>query len=92
MNKEEKTNYESYKDISKKVMEELLYEFSKTPMYQAYLKYLYERDAHLISSLATQDPFKEPTLVARSQGFRNGSYDLKNLIDIITKNKEEGSK
>lgn len=89
MKKEEKVNYENYNEMSEDLMKQLLYEFSKAPAYQAYLKYLYSRDALSVASLATLDPFKEPTQVARAQGFRNGAYDLKNAVDIITTAKEE---
>lgn len=88
MNKE-KVNYESHENIPNNVMEQLLYEFSKTPAYQAYLKYLYARDAYLITTLATIDPFKQPTQVARSQGHRNGLYDLKDLVEKITEQREK---
>lgn len=82
------TKEKTYELISQSEMEQLLYELSKTQMYQAMLKYNRARDAFIISSLATSDPFKDPTKVARDQGVRMGLYDIEGAIVQIVEKKE----
>ena len=78
--KEEQKKFVSYEDMSDELMNELLLELPDTIFWQAILKFNRLRDSDAIASLASVDPFKEPTLAARSQGFRSGVYILENQI------------
>ena len=57
-------------------MNSLLAQLVDSKFWNAILRYNRSIDASTLNSLASLDPFKEPTLVARSQGLRMGLYHL----------------
>lgn len=61
----------------------LLIELSNTVFWKIILAQSRKIDATCIQTLASVDPFKEPTLVARTQGMRSGLYALENEVNMI---------
>lgn len=57
-------------------MNSILSQLVGSKFWDAILRYNRVVDANTLNSLASLDPFKEPTLVARSQGLRMGIYHL----------------
>jgi len=58
----------------------LLSELPDTVYWEAILKFINNNDVQAITVLATVDPFKDPTKVARTQGMRTGLYLLREEI------------
>lgn len=61
-------------------MNALLTELSATSFWQAILRFNRTKDAQAINSLASLDPFKDPTSMARTQGIRIGLYYLEQEV------------
>lgn len=57
-------------------MNALLADLVESKYWKAIVRYNRIVDANTLNSLASLDPFKEPTLVARNQGVRIGLYYL----------------
>ena len=64
----------TFSEMDNKEMLDLLVEMAKTKTWQAVLRFNRLKDANAIQSLASTDPFKEPTTMARTQGIRIGLY------------------
>jgi hypothetical protein len=62
-------------------MNNLLSELGATSFWQAVLRFNRTKDAQAINSLASTDPFKDPTSMARTQGIRMGLYYLEQEIN-----------
>jgi len=72
----------------------LLVELYNTGTWEAIKMLTRLSDSDSIATLASVDPFKDPTLVARTQGHRSGIYHLENLLNAELqrlKNLEETS-
>jgi len=67
-------------EMSDQQMTNLLAELANTIYWQAILKFNQRQDVPAVSGLATLDPFKEPTQVARTQGWRGGLYYLERFV------------
>jgi len=76
----------------------LLIELSNTIFWRVILMQSRAIDEMCIESLAAVDPFKDPTIVARTQGMRQGLFSLENEVNRIledvkeSEKKEEGKK
>lgn len=85
------------KDIESKISEmtdaerdSVLLRLARSEFWPAILKYLDERDAYVSGALKSIDGFKEPTMLARSQGMLLGLADLEGAVEqIINKEKEK---
>jgi len=90
MKNEEKKNQVqedlTFDAMSDEVMNNLLLELSSTSFWQAVLRFNRTKDSQAINSLASLDPFKDPTGLARTQGIRIGLYYLEQ--EIARKQKE----
>ncbi len=86
------TTQQTDEEISNNQMTSLFLELSQTSYWKAILKFIAEEDILALGALTTLDPFKEPTTSARTQGFRNGLYHLKNKVDaiVLSRKKSEG--
>ena len=69
-------NSEAVNALSDNEMNALLAQLVESKYWNAILRYNRSIDASTLNSLASIDPFKEPTLVARSQGLRIGLYHM----------------
>lgn len=70
-------------------MDELLHELSETQFWQAIKRIVRFKDTEVMNSLASLDPFKQPTEVARNQGMRMGLYFLENYLDVLSIKKND---
>jgi len=61
-------------------MSSLMAELYNSKYWPAILRYNRLMDVHCVNTLATTDPFKEPTKVAQAQGIRIGLYYLEQDI------------
>jgi len=59
----------------------LLVELAGTRFWPAIRKFNRAEDANILATLASTDPFKEPTAMARAQGSRIGIYNLEKFIN-----------
>jgi len=75
----------TFEEMTDKQMEHYLFEFSDSVYYQAVLYFIMDIDKKLLDSLASNDPFTQPTLMARNQGERKGIYNLKSKIEELVK-------
>lgn len=64
-------------------MQDLLKELTDTKYWVAISKYVQSRLMIANGSLATLDPFKDPTNTARAQGIMSGLTDLQSMTDAI---------
>ena len=79
----------SNEEMTNDLMNELLLDFSDTPYYRAVSKYVTFRYSQVDNGLRTIDPFKNPTEMARTQGFFGGLSDLfKHIEQLKAKVKE----
>lgn len=76
-------------EMTEELMMSLLLELQDTPYWNAILKFSSLKDADTIATLASVDPFKDPTTTARTQGSRIGIYLLQNTIFEETKRRNE---
>ena len=79
------------KDINKELID-ILVELGNSHFYEAIKAYNRKADSNILVSLASIDPFKDPTLLARNQGLRIGMYQLEKDIDAEKKRREDLSK
>jgi len=87
--KEENLPITDIEDMGNDEMTQLLIELSDTNYWVAIKKFARSMDAHIVNSLVSLDPFKNPTDVARNQGMRNGIYNLENWIIIENKKRDK---
>lgn len=92
--KEEKENVNC--DIETMTQERIdicLADLAESASWKALLQTMRTKDYQTIGTLATVDPFKNPTEVARSQGIRMGLYFVENEVakakERIDKKKEK---
>lgn len=64
-------------------MQDLLKELTDTKYWVAISKYVQSRLMIANGSLATLDPIKEPTSMARAQGIMSGLMDLQSMTEAI---------
>ena len=64
------------KNYSKAEQDALLLELSNTKFWDVIIQRTKTVDSEIVSTVLSVDPFKDPTLVARSQGKRIGIYSL----------------
>ncbi len=76
-------------EITEESYRRLLIELSNTPFWRVIMMQSRRQDSNAINVLASVDPFKEPTLVARTQGMRQGLYSLENEINLILREVKE---
>ena len=88
---EELPTIEDLEDLSNEQMVDLLIELSGTSYWHAIKKFVRNMDSHIINSLISIDPFKNPTEMARSQGMRNGLYSLENWAVIENKKRKDAA-
>ena len=90
LKEEEKSpTFLTYSKMTDKQMEYYLFELSNTIYWQAVLKLGGVRNAEILNTLASNDPFREPTNMARNQGELIGINNLKNKVeDLVKRNKE----
>ena len=75
----------SAEEMSDSEMLNLLIELSRTPYWQAIIRFNNGHQIVANSALAILDPIKEPTKVSRTQGRKIGISLLKDYIDKETK-------
>lgn len=68
------------KEMTQSEMFAQLKDLHGTPQWIAILKYNYDRRANAHAMLATIDPAKEPTSMARTQGILSGLSDLEEVV------------
>jgi len=61
---------------------DLLVELSNSHLWKSIINLNRQKDSELLSALASIDPFKEPTVMARTQGIRQGIYFLESLVNL----------
>ena len=71
---------DAMKSMSQSEMFSLLKDLQSTNHWIAILKYNYDRRANAHAMLATIDPIKEPTSMARTQGILSGLSDLEEIV------------
>jgi len=84
----------TFDKMNDKQMNNFLGELADTTFWQAILRFNRTKDAQAINSLASMDPFKDPTSMARTQGIRIGLYYLEQEVgrrrkDADKKDEEE---
>lgn len=82
-----KTNEEQPK-MSEKEIDRQLASLAETGMWQALLSRLRSKDYAAIGTLATLDPFKQPTEIARSQGKRMMAYAIEREVEIAVERRK----
>lgn len=88
----EDDNIEDLTKMTEKRVDGYLADLSDTPFWQALLIRIRAKDYQSIAALATLDPFKNPTEVARNQGIRMGLYYIENEIARAKAKRTEKSK
>jgi hypothetical protein len=78
-----------FNTMSDEQMDKLLAELADTTFWQAVLRFNRTKDAQAINSLASTDPFKDPTSMARTQGIRIGLYYIEQEINRKIKSNNE---
>lgn len=68
------------REMTDEEMKNLLVEFENTRYFIAYLKYVNARYGMAQSGMNTADPYKDPTIIARSQGIMMGLSDAHTAI------------
>lgn len=81
-----KTNEE---EMSEAEIDSYLVQLSDTAMWQALLKRIRVKDYLAIGAIATLDPFKQPTEIARCQGKRMMAYEIENDINVAIERKKK---
>jgi hypothetical protein len=71
---------DAMKNMQQSEMFSLLKDLQSTNHWIAILKYNYDRRANAHAMLATIDPIKEPTSMARTQGILSGLSDLEEIV------------
>jgi len=93
LKEEEKSpTFLTYSEMTDKQMEYYLFELSNTIYWQAVLRLGGVRNADILNTLASNDPFREPTNMARNQGELIGINNLKNKVEDLVKRNKEASK
>ena len=78
----------SYDQMGDKEMESLFLELYYSSQWQAILKFNRMHHNHVIATLSSVDPFKEPTQVARAQGTDIGLFTLEAKVNnLVEQNK-----
>ena len=75
-------------ELDDKQVVDLLVEVSKTHYWPAIVRYLSLRCIYVDNVLRTEDPVKNPAIVAREQGRRWGLLDLVDMVDVEVKRRE----
>lgn len=79
-------NEQSNEEMTDDLMNELLKELGDSSFWPAIQKYIQIRYAQIDNGLRTIDPFKNPTEMARTQGFFGGVSDLtKYIVELKAK-------
>ncbi len=91
MKKQENKN-PLFSEMGDEQMKAILKELADTPYWQAILRFNRIKDAQAINSLASADPFKNPTELARTQGVRMGMYYVEQEVLMLIKNSAEEKK
>ena len=85
-----KTNEASGVDkMSEAEIDSYLVQLSETVMWQALLRRIRVKDYYAIGSIATLDPFKQPTELARCQGKRMMAYEIENDVNVAVTRKKK---
>ncbi len=92
MKKDEKKASISASEMTDKDMRDILVELQDTNYWVAITALIAQVDTNAINTLASVDPFKEPTLTARTQGQRMGLYYIRNFIESEVKRRKDGDK
>ena len=88
--KTKKQNEFTNEEMTTEGMNELLLELYNSVYWPAIFKYIQYRYTMVDNGLRTIDPFKDPTAMARTQGFFGGLSDLlKYAEELETKAKEK---
>ena len=69
--------------MSEEEMKQELLIFGNTRAYQAVTQYFKGRSALALSGIASIDPFKNPTEMARQQGILMGLSDLTDMVKLL---------
>lgn len=80
---------ENFEQLSEKKMWQLLAQLVDTPYFMAIKKYNRKKDVEAVTVLATNDPFKDPTISAQAQGIRKGIYYLEQSAEAEKKQRQE---
>jgi hypothetical protein len=83
---------QSYEEITAEKIENMLVELSNTQYWPYLVKYYDARCILAESSLASLDPFKNPTEMARNQGFRNGIRDVEQFVIAVKQKRADAEK
>ena len=81
-NKKNKITKEEKSDL------DILVELSQSHYWETILKFNRQKDSELLSALATIYPFKEPTLMAKTQGCMQGIDYLEGIVNYEIKRRE----
>lgn len=79
----------AYEQMTDEVMNQYLLELHGSQIYNAILNYIFKRDQLVTDTLHSIDPFKNPTDLARSQGRREGLFDLRDHVEMLKKHSLE---
>jgi len=89
MNEEKNQEEKKETEMNEDVLRSTLFELSGSKFWQAVVVYLNFRSQMTDDALRSIDPIKNPTEIARSQGFRSGLLDLPAFIENIKKDIKE---
>jgi len=78
-------------EINEESYRRLLIELYNSCFWKIILRQSRANDSFAIETLASVDPFKEPTLVARTQGLRQGLFSLENEVNMIVEDERKKS-
>lgn len=82
-------NEPNNEEMTNDLMNELLLDLSRSDTWLAISKYAQIRYTQIDNGLRTIDPFKNPTEMARTQGFFGGVSDLFKYVEELQKKAKE---
>ena len=82
-------NENNNEELTAEGMNDLLLELSETVFWKAIHMYSQVRYVQIDNGLRTIDPFKNPTEMARTQGFFGGVSDLAKYVEELKKKAKE---
>jgi hypothetical protein len=76
-------NAKNEEEMTNDLMNELLKELGESVFWPAIQRYVQSRYVQIDNGLRTIDPFKNPTEMARTQGFFGGVSDLTKYVEEL---------
>lgn len=91
-NKKTSNLEEDVREMNDKQMYNLLIDLVDTEHWKAVKRFFDKRALEAEQSLYSIDPFKDPTVMARNQGIRMGSYALESYIMQVLEDRKKKEK